>query len=276
MKYYKDIECIKTFLRYPGNKSKLLKKIIPYVPKDFETYYEPFLGSGAVFLAIQPKKAVLGDINKDVINVWKHVGKDPDKLYEICKKLTEQLIEIKDKKEQLKWAREKTKELNEMTNYNFIRAGLYLFLTQCVYNHNLRHKKKDEFYFHSLHTPETCKNYLMNKNLNIKLPTCDIYCQDYKITIQDAKENDFIYLDPPYIYETKNPIIYNKQNEEKNLINDIKDQMDRLTIKKVKVMISMSDFPNVRELFSNYKFINIKVYRGYTNSFSNELLILNY
>jgi DNA adenine methylase len=68
VKYYNDNECIKPLFSYPGNKSKLLKQIIKYVPKKFNTYYEPFLGSGAMFLAIQPEKALLNDICKDIIN----------------------------------------------------------------------------------------------------------------------------------------------------------------------------------------------------------------
>ncbi len=276
--YYKDKECIKTFLRYPGNKSKLLKQIIPYVPDDFGTYYEPFLGSGAMFLCIQPEKAVLGDINKDVINVWKQVKKvnGPTELYELCKKLTEELVNKKDRKEQLKWARKKTKQLNEMKVYNLQRASLYLFLNEIAFNHNLREQKHNQYYFHGLHKIGHLDYYLKHKHLNINISKCEIYCKDYKQIINECEENDFVYLDPPYIHNTNNPIIYNEKNEEKTLIYEIKEQIDLLTKKKVKVMMSMSDFPEIRNLFSEYKFIDIKVYRGYTNSFCNELLILNY
>ncbi len=130
MKYYKDITCIKTFMKYPGNKTRLLKQITPYVPDDFQTYYEPFLGSGAMYLCIQPKKAVINDINKDVINVWKQVKKNPDGLYELCRNLTLELETYQTKQDKLKWARQKTNELNMSKKYNLGRAGLYLFLCQ--------------------------------------------------------------------------------------------------------------------------------------------------
>ncbi len=107
MKYYKDITCIKTFMRYLGNKSKLLKQIIPHVPIEFNTYYEPFIGSGSLFLCIQPNKAVINDINKDVVNVWKQVKKNPDGLYELCRNLTLEMETYQAKQDKLKWAREK-------------------------------------------------------------------------------------------------------------------------------------------------------------------------
>ena len=277
MKYYKDITCIKTFMKYPGNKTRLLKQITPYVPDDFQTYFEPFLGSGAMYLCIQPEKAVINDINKDVVNVWKHVKKNPDKLYEHCRNLTLELETYQTKQDKLKWAREKTNELNNNNKYNLERAGLYLFLLEICFNHNLRHKTKNEYYFHGLYKKKYLTKYLDNNNLNISIPiTCKILCKDYKEIIKEPVENDFVYLDPPYIHNTSSPIIYNEKNEATKLILDIKNEVDLLTQKKIKVMLSMSDFPEIRNLFNCYKIIDIRVYRGYTNTFCNELLIMNY
>lgn len=64
---------MKTFLKWSGNKTQHLNKIIQYVPKEFGTYIEPFVGSGAMFLKLQPKKWIINDINKDLINVWKNI-----------------------------------------------------------------------------------------------------------------------------------------------------------------------------------------------------------
>lgn len=55
---------MKTFIRRPGNKTNHLKHIIPLLPKEYDTYIEPFLGSGALYLHLLPKKAILNDLNE--------------------------------------------------------------------------------------------------------------------------------------------------------------------------------------------------------------------
>ena len=69
---------MKTFIRRPGNKTKHLKHIIPLIPEFTGTYYEPFVGTGAVYLHLLPEKAVINDLNKDIINIWKLVKTNPE------------------------------------------------------------------------------------------------------------------------------------------------------------------------------------------------------
>ena len=67
---------MKTFIRQPGNKTKYIRNIIPHVPTDYNTYFEPFAGSGAIFLHLAPKKWVINDINEDLINLYKTIKDD--------------------------------------------------------------------------------------------------------------------------------------------------------------------------------------------------------
>lgn len=278
MKIFGDIKCIKTFLRYPGNKSRLLKQIIPYVPKEFNTYYEPFLGSGAMFLCLQPTKAILNDINKDVINTWKHVKENHELLLKGIQNYTKKLQKLNDKTKQLSWARKLTDKLNIM-DYDLKRAILYIFLKQIVYKGYLN-KKSGKYYFdamnnNSIYSFLTIKNKLNYfKTSELFKKNIKIYCKDYKNIINKAKSNDFIYLDPPYIHDNNNPIIYNYKSND--IINDIKRIMDQLSKRNIKIMLSMSDFPEIRNLFKNYNIIELSVYRGYGNNYKIELLILNY
>ena len=69
---------MKTFIRRPGNKTKQLKHIIPLIPEFTGTYIEPFLGTGAIYLNLLPKKAILNNFNTDIINIWKLVKDDPE------------------------------------------------------------------------------------------------------------------------------------------------------------------------------------------------------
>ena len=60
---------MRSFIKWEGNKSHSLKHILPHIPK-YNTYYEPFLGSGALFLSLAPEKWVINDINKDLYSIW--------------------------------------------------------------------------------------------------------------------------------------------------------------------------------------------------------------
>src|SRR3989304_7264409 len=68
------------FLKWAGGKSQLLAKMELLFPREFNTYWEPFLGGGAVFFHLQPNKAVLTDLNAELINVFRLVRDDPDDL----------------------------------------------------------------------------------------------------------------------------------------------------------------------------------------------------
>ena len=61
---------MKTFIKWSGNKTKYCKYILPHVPPSYGTYIEPFVGSGAIFLHIQPKKWIINDLNKALIHIW--------------------------------------------------------------------------------------------------------------------------------------------------------------------------------------------------------------
>ncbi len=67
-------------LKWVGGKRQLLKEILPLIPRNISTYYEPFVGGGAVLFALQPKKAVINDYNAELINVYKVIMDNPIEL----------------------------------------------------------------------------------------------------------------------------------------------------------------------------------------------------
>jgi DNA adenine methylase len=74
-------------LKWPGGKRALLKQILTYVPSSFNRYFEPFVGGGALFFALQPKQAVISDNNTELINCYKQVRDCPDAVIAFLSKL---------------------------------------------------------------------------------------------------------------------------------------------------------------------------------------------
>ncbi|MCQ2798793.1 MAG: Dam family site-specific DNA-(adenine-N6)-methyltransferase, partial [Bacilli bacterium] len=72
-------------LKWAGGKRLLLNQILHFFPKKFNTYYEPFLGGASVLLALQPKKAVVNDLNEELVNVYRTIKDNPLDLIESLK-----------------------------------------------------------------------------------------------------------------------------------------------------------------------------------------------
>ncbi|WP_281411827.1 DNA adenine methylase [Candidatus Phytoplasma meliae] len=68
---------MQNFINWVGSKKKLLPQLLPLIPKKFKTYYEPFLGSGALYLSLKPKKAVLNDNDVNLMRIWKNILYNP-------------------------------------------------------------------------------------------------------------------------------------------------------------------------------------------------------
>ena len=60
----------KPFVKWAGGKRQIIDKLLKYAPDEFNTYYEPFVGGGALLFELSPKKAVINDFNKELINVY--------------------------------------------------------------------------------------------------------------------------------------------------------------------------------------------------------------
>lgn len=192
---------IEPFLKWPGGKRWIAKKYKEYFPKEYNMYIEPFLGSGAVFFSLQPKEAILSDINKELINLYVIMRDNPKEL-----------------KGQLVYHQERhTKEhyykiRDAMLTDNLKCAGRLLYLNRACYNGMYRVNKQGKF-----NVPIGTKN-----NFTYDIDQFDQYanclkhatliCGDFYEIINKAKKNDFIFADPPYA--TSGKANFTKYNDE--------------------------------------------------------------
>ena len=78
---------MKSFIRWMGNKQKHIRHFLPFIPSEYNTYIEPFLGSGSLFLHLAPEKWIINDLNKDLINSWMDVRNHPEEVLKTMQNL---------------------------------------------------------------------------------------------------------------------------------------------------------------------------------------------
>ncbi|MDN5361871.1 MAG: adenine methylase, partial [Moorella sp. (in: firmicutes)] len=182
-------------LKWAGGKRQIVYWILKYVPQTFTTYYEPFLGGGAVLFALQPEKAVVNDINSELINV-----------YEVIRDNVEELIADlrKHRNEEAYFYAirnlDRDKErYNQLTSVQ--RASRIIYLNKTCYNGLFRVNRAGEFNapFGKYKRPNIV-NELTLRAVSDYFNRAQITftCRDFEAALEGAQEGDFVYLDPPY------------------------------------------------------------------------------
>ena len=192
---------IEPFLKWPGGKRWIAKKYKEYFPKEYNMYIEPFLGSGAVFFSLQPKEAILSDINKELINLYVIMRDNP-------KELKGQLVYHQERHTKEHYYKIRDVILTD----NLKCAGRLLYLNRACYNGMYRVNKQGKF-----NVPIGTKN---NFTYDIEqfdqyancLKHATLICGDFYEIINKAKKNDFIFADPPYA--TSGKANFTKYNDE--------------------------------------------------------------
>ena len=101
--------------------------------------------------------------------------------------------------------------------------------------------------------------------------------KDYKDVLDKAKPNDFVFIDPPYLEDYKYQLNYSIDEEiSREFIISLSLELKKLDQRKIKWMMTQADTKLIRKLFKDYHITKFTVFRGYTNSYKNELIIRNY
>lgn len=273
----------KPFVKWAGGKTQLLDKLMSFVPKTFNTYYEPFVGGGALLFSLLPKNAVINDNIFDLCLAYKcfQNEKDYNDLTELLK-----VHEQNHSEEYYYFLREQDRLKNYQNAASPERAARLIYLNKACYNglyrvnkngfNNVPFGKKQKVITFNSENFEAIKKYFLES-------TIKVLSLDFTEAVKDAKENDFVYFDPPYdSYPDKNNFTsYNLEKFTKEDQIRLRDTAVALTQKKVKVMLSNHNTPFIRSL---YKDFNINVVQAKRNINSNgtgrgeveEVIITNY
>lgn len=199
----------KPFLKWAGGKTQLLNAIEKALPKDIYdskfTYIEPFVGSGAVLFWMLNNfpnlhKAVINDINEDLINTYKTIASRPKELISVLRILQNEYHGLEGNNEAKKDYYYSKRELyNKRTQEKILQAALFIFLNRTCFNGLYRVNRKNEFNvpIGSYKRPTICdeENILA---VSRALQKVEILCGDYEETLGYADNNTLFYFDPPY------------------------------------------------------------------------------
>jgi len=249
-------------VRWAGGKTWL----VPYLPTllrdiHIEHYHEPFLGGGAVFFDLQHCNAIINDLNTDLINAYEIIkSNDYVKLIELLKEIDKQYKENPDEFYYDKRAEDRDEDWPD--KYDKVhRAARMIFLNRTCYNGLYRVNSKGQF-----NTPiGRYSNPLICDEENIQeiheyLSSNDIkiYNHSYEKVIALAKENDIIYIDPPYDYEDDDGFTkYQMNGFTFEDFKTLKIHCDKALERGAYVIISNNATTRVVELFDDPKY---KVY----------------
>ncbi len=275
---------MKTFFRRPGNKSRYLKFILPHIPKDYSTYIEPFLGSGALFLHLEPSKWIINDVNEDIMNIWNHTKLSCKRLLKYFTAFQRIVLKLGEDAQVLTYCKSKTLNIPNMP-YDAKRAATFIEMTYMTFAGHLICNNK--FFFSTLHknngldklyiTSDRYKTNMMNISNYLNSTTGIIRQNSYEKILKMAKRNDFVYLDPPYIEDFNYQINYNIGEDLSNkFLCKLFDEVKKLDRKGVKWLMTQADTPIVRSMFKKYHISQFTVYRGFSHVYKNELIIKNY
>jgi DNA adenine methylase len=273
---------MKTFIRRPGNKSKHLRHIIPKIPNFTGTYYEPFLGTGAVYLHLLPKKAVLNDLNKDIVNIWKLVKSNPELIIKEIDKFKKTFLP-KSNEMKLKQCKDIVSKMDTYTGDR--RTINYLLMIYCSFNSSIISSNKIHFpgLYGDLYVLNQCHIFTekyKNKMLELQqiLKNIKIENKDYSKILDKTKKGDFVFLDPPYIETKTYSFSYNKNQIFS--IEKLREEVEMLDNKDIKWMMTQIDTKQVRNIFKKYKFVEYSNNSRFNNNSAfvdkKELIITNY
>ena len=272
----------KPFVKWAGGKRSIIEKLKKLVPDEYNTYYEPFVGGGALLFELQPKKAVINDYNSELINVYECI-KDEKKFENMCAELNKH--ETNHSEEYYYKIRDLDRNKNKFNKIpDYKRAARTIYLNKACFNGLYRVNSKNEFNVPS--GKKTKVNTYEGPNLGIvhcllNFFDIKILSTDFEESVKDAKKGDFIYFDPPYDSDTTTFNSYTENGfgkEEQIRLAKVFKELDK---KGCYVMLSNYNTSLVKELYKDYNFNYITAQRNIGAKAKNrgvveEVIITNY
>jgi DNA adenine methylase len=270
------------FLKWVGGKAQLLAQFDKFLPEHMERYFEPFIGGGAMFFHLKKRfpdlRAFLRDNNAELINAYGVVRDYPN---ELMRRLDAHLARFR--ADRVNYFYSVRDQHNLPTSELVERAARMIFLNKTCFNGLWRVNASGEF-----NVPiGSSRNPNLYDRANIlaashALHGVHLAAQDFRDTMSELRRGDFAYIDPPYvpISATASFTSYTKggfgAQEQRELADAVTDAAQR----GVRLMLSNSDVPFVRNLYRGFKTHTVQARRaincdGSKRGAVNEVIVLS-
>jgi DNA adenine methylase len=244
----------KPFLKWAGGKRQLLAHLRKFVPPKFDRYFEPFLGGGALFFDLQPKKSVLSDVNPELVDCYLAVR---DQVDDVIRALSEHRHDAKHFY-QVRSTDPATLQLPE-------RAARTIFLNKTGFNGLYRVNRAGEFNvpFGRYAKPKICDTDNL-RACSKALAGAQIAVRDFAEAVIGARPGDFVYFDPPYVPVSRTATFtaYAAGGFGADAQVRLSELFGQLSARKVSVLLSNSDVPAIRRLYARHRIEIVKASRA--------------
>lgn len=250
---------LKPFTKWTGGKRQLLDILVKNTPSKFDTYFEPFVGGGALFFELTPDKAVINDLNSDLILSYYAIKNNLDELIDLLREhdknnSKEYYYDIR--------STDRDGRYEQMTDTE--KAARMMYMLRVNFNGLYRVNSKGQFNtpYGKYKNPKIVdKPLLLAINRYLNNADIEISNKSFEKSLETAQKGDFIYLDPPYVplNETSNFTAYTSNGfgyDEQVLLRDTFVKLDNIGCY---VILSNSSASLVYELYDDYSETTIEV-----------------
>jgi DNA adenine methylase len=237
------------FLKWVGGKRQLLRAIEAHIPKTLRgTYHEPFVGGGALFFHLVPKRARLSDTNQRLIRAYRGIQTSCEEVIDLLRE-----HQSKHTKHKRTYFHAQRKRDIDREQSDAAVAAWFVYLNRTAYNGLYRVNSKNQFNvpFGRYEKPAIVDADRLRACAHA-LEQTELAYEDFEAVLKHAKSGDFVYFDPPYVplSDTAKFTSYTRQGFGPSDQERLRDAALALKRRKVRVLISNSDSLAVRELYA--------------------------
>lgn len=269
------------FVKWAGGKKQLFRQLADRIPKSFGTYYEPFIGGGALLFGLQPTKAVINDVNEQLLNVYRQLQLNAQAVIDLIEKYDALAC---DKARYL----EMRSQYNTKISNNILdaeEAALMIWLNKHCFNGLYRVNSKGLFnvpYNNRTKGGSIEADNLRNIGSYLNQNQIAIRYGDFASACEEVRAGDFVYFDSPYvpISQTASFTDYTKDGFTQADHERLAELYKMLDSRGAFLMLSNNQVPLVSELYSAFKIEEVEVRRSInrdaTKRVGKEVIITNY
>lgn len=261
----------KSFLKWAGGKSKNAKQLVELAPPFTGRYFEPFMGSAAVFFELSPRGASLSDENLELVICFKQIASEPEKVMA----LLDEMPNNRDFYNEIR-----AQEVDELTNNE--RAARVIYLNKTGFRGLWRVNKKGKFNVPYGEYERPYYNSRTLLNASKALQGVDISHRDFSESLKKTKKEDWVYLDPPYIpvgqysdFKRYTSGQFRKEDQER-----LAEAMHEASERGVYITMTNSDTSLTRKMFRGFNMFSMTTRRDINleadKRTSSDLIFTNY